>query len=384
MKRRIAPFGDGTIVLRLVERRDLETILEWRNRDDARVWFKTSDRLTLERHLAWYEGYLRRDDDFFFLVEADGRPVGQCGIYDIDGDAGRAEIGRFLVAPEMAGKGYITRSCAQLVRFGGEILNLPYLFLEVMEENTKAIRIYTRTGFVEEGRAGGIVRMGLMRSSPKMISNRQLCADWVTSLRLWRVWTFLGVQDIKARFRRSFIGPLWILLNLALFVGGAGSVYGVMLGLPMDEFLPFLITGITIWGFLLSSFTEAGSAFVGSEGYIKQFSYPKQIYLLRALVAYGIILLIGLSAIALMQIFLLRFDIVGWLIAIPGLVLLLLAALGQIVISAYLGTRFRGSPSALVGLLQVIFCDADHVPHQSAPGKEPRFRLHIQSSILCD
>jgi diamine N-acetyltransferase len=166
MKPQIAPFGDGTIVLRLVEERDLKTILDWRNRDDARVWFKTSDRLAFDQHLAWYNSYLQKDDDFFFLVEVGGRPVGQCGIYDIDKDLGRAEVGRFLVAPEMAGKGYIARSCAEIVRFGTKFMKLPYLYLEVMEQNSRAIRLYAREGFVEEGRSGGLIRMGFGRGRP--------------------------------------------------------------------------------------------------------------------------------------------------------------------------------------------------------------------------
>ncbi|WP_245523914.1 GNAT family N-acetyltransferase [Mesorhizobium sp. M2D.F.Ca.ET.223.01.1.1] len=161
MKPHVAPFGDGTVVLRLMEERDLETILAWRNRDDARIWFKNSGRIAFDAHLAWYRSYLKKEDDFFFLVEANGEPVGQCGVYHIDN--GSAEIGRFLVAPEMAGKGYIGRSCAEIIRFSTGFLNLSYLFLEVMEENAKAIRLYKRQGFAEENRQDGLVRMGLGR-----------------------------------------------------------------------------------------------------------------------------------------------------------------------------------------------------------------------------
>ncbi|PBB37498.1 ABC transporter permease [Mesorhizobium sp. WSM3868] len=188
-----------------------------------------------------------------------------------------------------------------------------------------------------------------------MISRVQLYADALTALKLWRVWTFLGVQDIKARFRRSFIGPMWILLNLGFFVGGAGFVYGVMFGQPMADFLPFLITGFVIWGFLLSSLVEAGTAFVVSEGYIKQFSYPKQIYLLRSLVSYSIIMLIGFIPIIFMQFAFRNFGIQNWAMALPGAMILLFAGLGHIVISAYVGTKFRDLPFALSGLLQVVF-----------------------------
>lgn len=188
-----------------------------------------------------------------------------------------------------------------------------------------------------------------------MSDTTKLFRDAYKAAGLWRVWIFLGVQDIKSRFRRSFIGPLWILLNMAFFVGGAGVVYGLMFGQPMADFLPFLTLGFVIWGFILSSFIEAGNAFVNAEGYIKQFSYPKQIYLMRALVGYVVIFLIGLSAIIPLQLFFQRFSLIGWLMALPGIFVLLLAALGHITICAYVGTRFRDLPHALGGILQVLF-----------------------------
>ena len=167
MKRSIKPFGDDEIILRLVEKRDLEAILDWRNRDDARVWFKTSGKLSLESHQSWFDNYLQRDDDFFFLIEAGDQSVGQCAIYGIDHKTGAAEIGRFLAAPNWTGKGYIRRSCSALVRFGFEALDLSYLFLEVMERNVRAIDIYKRCGFREESRTNGLMRMSLSRNDTK-------------------------------------------------------------------------------------------------------------------------------------------------------------------------------------------------------------------------
>lgn len=183
----------------------------------------------------------------------------------------------------------------------------------------------------------------------------QLLTDSWQSLRVWRVWLFLGVQDIKARFRRSAIGPLWIFLNMALFVVGAGVLYGVMISQPMRVLLPYLVTGFTLWAFIVSSLTESGWAFINAEGYIKQFCYPKQIYLMRTLVSSTIILLITLPAIIPVQLFFRSFSIVGWLLAVPGLVLLLFAVLGHITVCAYLGVRFRDLPHATNGILQVAF-----------------------------
>jgi ABC-type polysaccharide/polyol phosphate export permease len=184
---------------------------------------------------------------------------------------------------------------------------------------------------------------------------RRLCSDSLAALLVWRVWLFLGVQDIKARFRRSVIGPLWILLNMSLFVIGAGLLYGVLINQPMRVLLPYLVTGFTLWGFIVTSLTESGWAFVNAEGYIKQFCYPKQIYLLRTLVANTIILLISLIAVIPVQLYFRSFSIVGWLFAIPGLMLLFLAVLGHITVCAYLGVCFRDLPHAANGALQVAF-----------------------------
>ncbi|MBV9508063.1 MAG: ABC transporter permease [Acidobacteriia bacterium] len=184
---------------------------------------------------------------------------------------------------------------------------------------------------------------------------RRLWSDSVHALRVWRVWMFLGVQDIKARFRRSAIGPLWILFNMSLFVIGAGLLYGVLINQPMRVLLPYLVTGFTLWAFIVTSLTESAWAFVNAEGYIKQFCYPKQIYLLRTLVANTIILLISLTAVVPVQLYFRSFSLIGWLLAIPGLLLLFLAVLGHITVCAYLGVCFRDLPHAANGALQVAF-----------------------------
>jgi diamine N-acetyltransferase len=160
MKRDLVPFGDDRVRLRLLDRRDLEATLAWRNRDEARVWFKSSGQIAPADHEAWFERYRLRDDDFVFIVEADGRPVGQASVYGIDWAARAGEVGRFLVAPGEAGKGYLGRACRELVRFCHGALGLTYLYLEVLPGNDRAIHLYTRAGFVEEGRTGGLIRMG--------------------------------------------------------------------------------------------------------------------------------------------------------------------------------------------------------------------------------
>jgi diamine N-acetyltransferase len=163
MKRDLIPFGDEIIRLRLIEERDLPATLAWRNRDEARIWFKTSDPITFEGHRGWFQRYLHKDDDFLFIVDAQQhpkRPVGQASVYGINWESGRGEVGRFLVAPGEGGKGYMLRACQLLVDYCGDTLGLRYLFLEVLERNERARRLYDGIGFREEDRYDGLIRMG--------------------------------------------------------------------------------------------------------------------------------------------------------------------------------------------------------------------------------
>ncbi len=159
MKRSIERFGNTDVQLRLIAECDLDMTLGWRNRDDVRIWFKNSEVITEEQHRAWFSRYSTREDDFVFVVEGHGRPVGQASVYGINWADGSAEIGRFVVAPEARGFGYIAIACTELLQFCSETLSLEYVFLEVKESNQRAINIYKRNGFDEEARAEGMVRM---------------------------------------------------------------------------------------------------------------------------------------------------------------------------------------------------------------------------------
>jgi diamine N-acetyltransferase len=159
MKRTVKPFGNTVVQLRLIAEGDLDTTLGWRNRDDARIWFKNSQTITPDQHRAWFSQYTAWDDDFLFVIENEGVPVGQASVYGIDWEGGVAEVGRFLVAPEACGRGYIGIACGELLRFCADSLKLKSVFLQVKENNQRAIRIYARNGFLEESRAGGLLRM---------------------------------------------------------------------------------------------------------------------------------------------------------------------------------------------------------------------------------
>lgn len=154
------PFETPALTLRPILEGDLETTLAWRNRDDARIWFKNTAPLSLDQHRQWYERYLEKPDDVLFIVEVAGTIVGQVSVYDIDLQARSGEVGRFLVASDQGGRGYMRAAIFALLELCRKILALRYVFLEVRASNERAKGIYSSLGFVEEPSDGDLVRMG--------------------------------------------------------------------------------------------------------------------------------------------------------------------------------------------------------------------------------
>ncbi len=149
--------------LRLLAEDDLEMTLAWRNRDDVRRWFKQSDVISLENHRAWFNKHQLVDDAFMFVVEENetGAPVGQVSIYAIDREVGEAEVGRFIAAPGISGKGYIREAISALVQFAFNELSLQRVYLEVLADNARAIRLYESLGFRKHGEHDGLLLMEL-------------------------------------------------------------------------------------------------------------------------------------------------------------------------------------------------------------------------------
>ncbi len=147
--------------LRLLTEDDLDMTLAWRNRDEVRRWFRQSDVLSAQSHRAWFQQHQLVDDALMFIVEAVeiGQPVGQVSIYAMDREIGEAEVGRFIAAPGVSGKGLIRDAIGALVNFAFSELALQRVYLEVFANNARAIRLYDSLGFAKHGEQDGMVLM---------------------------------------------------------------------------------------------------------------------------------------------------------------------------------------------------------------------------------
>lgn len=169
-------------------------------------------------------------------------------------------------------------------------------------------------------------------------------------------WGHLALSDLRARWRRSYLGMLWSILQplgLALLLA---AVFSRLLQTDIVAYAPYILSGIVVWDFFVTVVTGGSMAFVQADAYIKQCRHPLVIYTLRSTLSSLIVLMLASvsllmwSGAALPQNF-------GWCwLAIISLIpILLLIGWPLATLLAYIATRFRDLTPALALLLQALW-----------------------------
>lgn len=93
-------------------------------------------------------------------------------------------------------------------------------------------------------------------------------------------WMLAG-NDIASRYRRTAIGPLWMIMTHGVWVGSIFILSTGIFGGNAREYLPYLAVSITFWNMLAYSVTGSTTVYQRSVGYISSFPFPLYTYPLQ-------------------------------------------------------------------------------------------------------
>ncbi|WP_081602436.1 ABC transporter permease [Afipia clevelandensis] len=179
--------------------------------------------------------------------------------------------------------------------------------------------------------------------------------DVLAGLSLWTLWGKLGWNDILQRYRRSFLGPLWMTASMAIMVVALGIVYSTLFKAELSHFMPFLCAGLLIWGYISTMITEAGTLFTGAESYIKQIRLPYSLYVFRFVWSKVIILAHNFVVYIAVLLYFHAWPGSVALYAIPGFLLVTLNGALAGMSLGMISARFRDIPQIMTSLVQIIF-----------------------------
>lgn len=178
-------------------------------------------------------------------------------------------------------------------------------------------------------------------------------------INIWRArhfWVHLSFSDLRSRWRRSFFGILWTIIQPLGMTLLLAIVFGKIFKVEIRDYAPYILSGMIIWEFVTASSIGGALAFVQADAYIKQCRHPLAIYTLRTV--FTNIMVLGLASLSLVAwVLVVMPQNFGWtwLAALAVFPILVLIAWPMATFLAYIATRFRDLPHALGLILQAMW-----------------------------
>lgn len=184
---------------------------------------------------------------------------------------------------------------------------------------------------------------------------RAAWADLMRGFRQHELWLQLGWQDIKQRYRRSVLGPLWITIATGVMALALGLLYSVLFKIPVAQFLPHVTVGLVIWGFISGCIKEGANIFIDNEGLIKQLPSALSVHVYRLVWRQTLFLAHNLVIWVILILVFPRH--LGWnlALAIPAMALLIINGVWVTMFFGIVATRYRDVAPLLEALVQLLF-----------------------------
>ena len=148
-------------------------------------------------------------------------------------------------------------------------------------------------------------------------------------------------RDLRVKYRRSYLGYLWSLLNPLLMMTVISLVFSHMFRFEIQNFPIYLLTGQILYSFYNEASSLAMMSILNNGALIRKVSLPKYVFPLARVLSSYVNLLFSLVAIAVMLL-VTRTPIFWTILLFPlPLIYLLIFAIGMGLILSVLAVFFR-------------------------------------------
>ena len=167
-----------------------------------------------------------------------------------------------------------------------------------------------------------------MIDTDKLVQNRFILSELIK-------------KGIRLKYRRSYLGILWSLLEPLLTMIVLTIVFGTLMGEKDKTFPVYILSGRLLYGYYSQSTTAALKSIRANSSIIKKVYVPKMLYPLSSILFNFIIFLISLLVLAIVAAVFGVFPTLYLLQAVPVLLVLLLLSLGCGIFLSTVGVFFR-------------------------------------------
>jgi UDP-4-amino-4,6-dideoxy-N-acetyl-beta-L-altrosamine N-acetyltransferase len=160
------------VTLRPAVEADSPRLLDWRNRPEVARWMYSDHVISAEEHARWFAAAMTDPRRRYWIIEADGEPVGLANLYDIDPTNRKTAWAYYLAEPSTRGQGIGAVVEYQMIEQVFGPLGLARLWCEVLADNEGVWKLHESFGFQREalfrqhvlkgGKPADVVGLGLL------------------------------------------------------------------------------------------------------------------------------------------------------------------------------------------------------------------------------
>jgi len=171
----------------------------------------------------------------------------------------------------------------------------------------------------------------------------------------WRLSQFLAWQDIKQRYRRSTLGPVWLALTFGIQMVTMGFLSSFLFGATITRSLPFVCAGMLLWTLITQSINEGAAVFVTMSRYITQIKCPLSVFVMQTIWRNGIVAAHNAVIYVFVALILGVVPGAGILLLPLGLILVFACLSWIVLVSAVVSARYRDIPVMIQSILGILF-----------------------------
>jgi ABC-type polysaccharide/polyol phosphate export permease len=186
------------------------------------------------------------------------------------------------------------------------------------------------------------------------IYSRAAINDISRSLKHLDLAAYLAWEDIRQRYVRTLLGPLWIVLSTGIWFGILAFVMGNLFSQDTHQYVPFLISGLLVWSLIASSISESTLALISASSLITSFPLPIFMHYFRFMTRNFIIFLHNLLIFVVVAFFFPPPLTASTWLVIPGLAIDLIILFGISIFLSLANLRYRDTNLAVISALQVL------------------------------
>ena len=161
-------------------------------------------------------------------------------------------------------------------------------------------------------------------------------------------------KGIKLKYRRSYLGIIWSLLEPVLTTMVLTVVFGTLFGHDEPEFPMYILTGRLLYSFFSQGTKAALKSIRSNAGMIKKVYVPKYLYPLSDVLFNFVIFLLSLIVLVILGLVLRVWPRPSWLLLVFPLILLFFMTYGVGMILATVAVFFRDMEYLWTVLLMII------------------------------